>query len=319
MKTAVYREQQEIKLEVSGPVVRASRVLVHFSYCGQSGRDRAVDGVKLIERHLMNVKSPQDSINTINISSGFDHKVYLAFGECKPRNLTANRCVLMATEAVIFDLDGTITSFNLDYKSLRGEVREYLLRAGVPSSLLKVNESVFEMLQEAEIYFKNNKPSQAFKETRAQCLSIAEKHEMQAAALTSLQPGAVDALKELKQMKLKIGLCTTSSETAVNYILQRFKISEYFQVVVSRDKVKNVKPDTEQFELALKALGAKPATTVIVGDSVADMQSAKDLKSVAVGIPTGLATQKKLETHGANYIITSLIDLPVLIKKMDKV
>ncbi|NLF89467.1 HAD family hydrolase [Candidatus Bathyarchaeota archaeon] len=225
----------------------------------------------------------------------------------------------MATEAVIFDLDGTITSFNLDYKALRGEVREYLLRAGVPASLLKVNESVFEMLQEAEIFFRNSKPSQVFKEIRAQCLSIAEKHEMEAAALTSLQPGAVEALKELKKMKLKIGLCTTSSETAVNYILQRFKISEYFQVVVSRDKVKNVKPDTEQFELTLKALGAKPATTVIVGDSIADMQSAKDLKAVAVGIPTGLATQKQLQAHGANYIITSLIDLPVLIKKMDKV
>ena len=95
-------------------------------------------------------------------------------------------------------------------------------------------------------------------------------------------------------MKLKMGLCTTSSEKAANYILQRFKIDDYFQVVVPRDKVKYVKPDTEQFELALKTLGATPKTTVIVGDSIVDMQSAKELKAIAVGLPTGIATQKQL-------------------------
>jgi haloacid dehalogenase superfamily, subfamily IA, variant 3 with third motif having DD or ED/haloacid dehalogenase superfamily, subfamily IA, variant 1 with third motif having Dx(3-4)D or Dx(3-4)E len=220
----------------------------------------------------------------------------------------------MPIEAVLFDLDGTLSAFNLDYKALRGEVREYLLRAGVPASVLKANESMFEMLAKAEIYFKNN--DKPFSETRAHCLAIAEKHEMEAAALTSLQPGAFETLKELRGMKIKIGICTTSSETAANYILQRFKIAEYFQIVVSRDKVLRVKPDTEQCELALKTLGAKPDRTVLVGDSIADMQSAKELKAVAVGIPTGIATEKQLVTGGANYIITALSDLPLLIKRL---
>jgi pyrophosphatase PpaX len=220
----------------------------------------------------------------------------------------------MAIEAVLFDLDGTLSAFNLEYKALRGEVREYLLRAGVPASVLKTNESMFDMLSKSEIYFKNsNKP---FNEVRMQCMAIAEKYEMEAAAATSLQPGAVETLKELNKMKLKVGLCTTSSEVAANYILNRFKIAEYFKVVVSRDKVQRVKPDTEQCELALKALGAKPADTVLVGDSAADMQSAKELKAVAVGIPTGITEEKQLTDAGANYIITALSDLPVLIKKL---
>jgi HAD superfamily hydrolase (TIGR01509 family) len=220
----------------------------------------------------------------------------------------------MAIEAVLFDLDGTLSAFNLDYKALRGEVREYLLRAGVPASVLKTNESMFEMLSKSEIYFKNsNKP---FNEARVKCMAIAEKYEMEAATATSLQPGAVETLKELNKMKLKVGLCTTSSETAANYILNRFKIAEYFKVVVSRDKVQHVKPDTEQCELALKTLGTKPVNTVLVGDSVADMQSAKELKAVAVGIPTGIATEQQLTAAGANYIITALSDLPLLIKKL---
>jgi HAD superfamily hydrolase (TIGR01549 family) len=225
----------------------------------------------------------------------------------------------MPIEAVIFDLDGTLAAFNLDYKALRGEVREYLIRAGVPTSQLSVKESLFEMLEKAELYFKNNaKSEQAYKDARIKSLAIAEKYEMEAATLTSLQPGAIETLKELKKQKLKIGLCTTSSEAAANYILKRFKVADYFQVVVSRDKVTHVKPDTEQCELALKTMGVKPTNMVLVGDSTADMQSAKELKAIAVGVPTGIATQKQLTTAGANYIITVLSDLPVLIKELNK-
>jgi phosphoglycolate phosphatase-like HAD superfamily hydrolase len=62
----------------------------------------------------------------------------------------------MGVKAVIFDLDGTIASFNLDYRALRGEVRGYLLRVGVPASVLSVKESVFEMLKKTEIFVKNS-------------------------------------------------------------------------------------------------------------------------------------------------------------------
>ncbi|MGD6807499.1 MAG: HAD family hydrolase [Candidatus Bathyarchaeia archaeon] len=225
----------------------------------------------------------------------------------------------MPIKAVLFDLDGTLASFNLDYKALRGDVREYLMQVGVPASQLAVNESIFEMMKKTELYFKNNGKSEAaFLGARSHSLSIAEKYEMEAAQTTNLLPGALDALKDLKKMGLKLGLCTTSSEKAANYILKRFKIEDYFQVVVPRDKVKQVKPDTEQFELALKTLKVNADAAVIVGDSTVDMQSAKALKAVAVGLPTGYSTTKELTAHGANYIVTSLSDLAILIKKLNK-
>jgi HAD superfamily hydrolase (TIGR01509 family) len=223
-------------------------------------------------------------------------------------------------EAVIFDLDGTLAAFNLDYKALRGDVREYLIHSGVPFSVLAVNESIFEMMKKVEIFYKNNgKPKQSFTAARAKCLAIAEKYEMEAAANTNLLPGAVEALKELEKMKIKIGLCTTSSEKAAAYILKRFKIDDLFKVIVPRDMVKRVKPDTEQYELALKTLSVRPNSALIVGDSKVDMQSAKELKAIAVGLPTGFATTEELMANGANYILTSLADLPTLIKKIDKV
>ena len=174
-------------------------------------------------------------------------------------------------------------------------------------------------LTKTEIFIKHNgKAALAFGEVRGQVMAIADKYEMEAASTTSLMPGANGMLKELKRMNIKMGLCTTSSEKAANYILNRFKIEDFFQIVVARDKVKYVKPHTEQFEIALKALGATSQSAVIVGDSVVDMQSARELKAIAVGFPTGVSTVEQLMNNGANYLITSLTDLPVLVKEINK-
>ena len=221
-------------------------------------------------------------------------------------------------KAVIFDLDGTIANFNLDYKALRGEVRSYLLRVSVPASVLSVNESIFDMLKKTMIYMKNNgKSAEAVDEIRNEALAIAEKYELEAAANTDLLPGAYETLKALKQMDLKIGLFTLNSDKAANYILQRFKLGDFFGVTVPRNKVNFVKPNPEHLEMALKVLGVAPEETVVVGDGNVDMESAKELKAVAVGLPADTAKIDALMRHGANYIITSITDLPVLIGKIN--
>ena len=225
----------------------------------------------------------------------------------------------MLIEAVIFDLDGTLASFNLDYKTMRAEVRSFLQRKSVPASVLSTRESIFEMLKKAEIYFKNtSKSDEAFVEIQKQALAIAEKFELEAASCTSLLPGANETLKALKRMNLKVGLCTINSQKAANYILQRFQIAGFFDVVVPRNMVRYVKPDPEHFETALKMLGTLPESTLIVGDSGVDMQSAKELKTIAVGIPTGASTVEQLTNQGANYIITSIADLSILIEKINE-
>ncbi len=225
----------------------------------------------------------------------------------------------MRVKAVIFDLDGTLANFNLDYKTVRAEVKSYLVKRGVPASAVSVKESVFEMLRKTEIFARNSgKPAKFLEEVRSEALAMTEKYELEAAASTSLMPGAVETLKTLRQMKLKIGLCTINSEKAVNYILNRFGITDLFDVTVPRNKVNQFKPHPEHIETALKALGTSANDTVIVGDSITDMQSAKELKAVAVGLPTGVSTMEQLMRNGANYIATSIIDLPFLIEKINK-
>ena len=225
----------------------------------------------------------------------------------------------MAVKAVVFDLDGTIASFNVDYKAVRAEVRSFLIREGLPASILSINESIFEMLKKTEIFMKNNgKSEKAFMDIRAKASEIAENYELEAAKTTSLLPGILEILKALKKMNLKIGLCTINSEKSTNYILKRFAIAEFFDAVTPRDGVKYVKPNVEHLEATLKALGVNPEETMVVGDGVSDMKCARELNAIAVGLPTGVSSPKELVNSGANYFITSITDLPTLIGYINK-
>jgi len=226
----------------------------------------------------------------------------------------------MTIKAVIFDLDGTLASFNIDYRAVRADVRSFLIRMGLPASILSINESIFEMLKKAEIFMKNNDQSKkVITETRKKALAIAENYELEAAKTTSLLPGALETLEALRKMELKIGLCTINSEKSTNYILKWFKIAKFFDVVTPRDKVKYVKPNVEHLEVTLKGLGVNPEEAMVVGDGVSDMKCARELKAIAVGLPTGVSSPKELISAGANYFITSITDLPTLIEYINKI
>jgi len=225
----------------------------------------------------------------------------------------------MTIKAVILDLDGTLASFNIDYRSVRADVRGFLIKSGLPASILSINESIFEMLKKAEIFLKNNGRSEkVFMNIRAKTSAIAEKYELEAAKTTSLLSGVLETLKALKKAGLKIGLCTVNGGKSTNYILKRFSMVEFFDAVTPRDSVKYVKPNTEHLEATLKALGVNPEEAMVVGDGVGDMKSARELRAVAVGLPTGVSSPKELINAGANYFITSITDLPTLVGYINK-
>jgi len=225
----------------------------------------------------------------------------------------------MLVKAAVFDLDGTIASFNLDYMTVRAEVRTYLIRTGLPASILATNESIFDMLNKAEIFLKNNgKSARTVDKVRNEASAIAEKFELEAAKTTGLLSGVVETLQALKKMGLKIGLCTINSEKSTSYILKRFSISKFFDVVTPRNKVRYVKPNTEHLEATLKALHVSPKEAILVGDGTRDMHCAKELNVIAVGLPTGISSEKELTDSGANYFITSISDLPTLVQTINK-
>jgi len=225
----------------------------------------------------------------------------------------------MVVKAVVFVFDGTIATLNLDHMTIRAEVKSHLTKMGIPASILSANESMFDMLEKTEIFLKNNgKSNRLVSKIRKEVSNLAEQHELEAAKTTSLLPGVTEVLTTLKKMHLKIGLFTTHSEKTAEYILKRFGLSKLFDVVTPREKVKNVRPNPEHLETTLKALHVKPEEAILIDNDKQDVLSGRELNVIVVGLPTGLSSEKELTIAGANYLISSISDVPRLIENINR-
>jgi len=222
-------------------------------------------------------------------------------------------------KAVVFDLDGTLVDFNLDYKAMRAEVILFLTKQGLPSSILSLNDSIFETLKKGEICMRNNgKGEQEIASVREAVLSLADRYELEAAHTASLLPGVIETLKALREMKLKTALFTINGEKSTSYILGYFRLKRFFNVVITRESVSAVKPDPAHLETALRALNVKAEEAMVVGDSEVDMKCAQGLNVIAVGVTTGVSSPEELTQAGVTYLISSFTDLITLVQRLNK-
>jgi len=221
----------------------------------------------------------------------------------------------MTIKAVVFDLDGTIIKFNIDYKAARAETIDHLTKQGLPRSLFSQNESVFDMLKKVEVSMKNKgKNQKEYTKLKQAVFRILEKYELESAKTTTFIPGILETLKTLKKMKLKLALFTVNSKKSTNYIMNTFHIKPFFTAVVTRDDVPTVKPNPIHLETTIRKLKTKPTETIVVGDSATDMKTAQQLHTIPVGATYGTSTPQQLTQTGAQHLITSPTDLITLIQ-----
>jgi len=72
-----------------------------------------------------------------------------------------------------------------------------------------------------------------------------------------------------------LALVTSSPESQVNAILNRFSLHEHFSVLVTAESVTNGKPDPESYLLAAERLGRPAADCVAVEDAPSGILAAK--------------------------------------------
>ena len=221
-------------------------------------------------------------------------------------------------KAVIFDLDGTLKEFNLDTKACRTKIINCLTQQGLSRSLFSLNESAFDMLRKIEKSPIIEGRKRQFEKIKDIVFSVVEEFELDAARTAKFFECTPETLKTLRDMNLKIALCTISGEKTTKYVLKRFNLERLFDAVVTRDSVVEVKPHPSHLEAALDALEVMSEEAVLVGDSVKDIQCALQLNVLTVGVTTGLASLEQLTDSGANYVTSSVADVPFLIKELNR-
>jgi len=95
----------------------------------------------------------------------------------------------------------------------------------------------------------------------------------------TFDPGAGEALRELKLRGLSLGIVSNTMRTpgaVLRKILERRGLLDYFSVITFSDECGIRKPDPEIFRMTLEGIGIAPAEAVHVGDDpVLDVEGAK--------------------------------------------
>jgi phosphoglycolate phosphatase len=140
-----------------------------------------------------------------------------------------------------------------------------------------------------------------------QALEDAEKYVGKAAS--PLFVGSLEVLKSLSEAGLKLGILSAATTEEVRAFVQNHQLSDYIQLEMGVDEGPS-KPDPILFVNACQALGVEPSATLMVGDSVGDMQMARNAKAAGcIGITwVGKAENVK----GADVVINQLDEIQVV-------
>jgi pyrophosphatase PpaX len=133
--------------------------------------------------------------------------------------------------------------------------------------------------------------------------------------MVTVYPGIVAAVEAIRAAGLRTGLVTSKNRNGALRGLTLARLEQMMDVLVCADEVTRPKPDPEPVEKAMALLGADPASTVYVGDSIHDMVSGR-----AAGVRTAAAlwgpfSRSHLEGAEPDYWLDSPADLVGLVQR----
>ena len=124
-----------------------------------------------------------------------------------------------------------------------------------------------------------------------------------------LYPGAAELLAVLRQRGLKLACVTNKPERFARPVLKALGIAEPFEVIVGGDTVDTKKPDPAPMLFTLDRLGVAPEHALMVGDSVIDVEAARNTGTGVVCVPYGYNHGVDVRGFGPDAVIDNLRDL----------
>jgi len=113
-------------------------------------------------------------------------------------------------------------------------------------------------------------------------------------------PGAKELVTSLAERGYEVWLATSAKPEELEHHMQELGAEGEIAWVVSSDEAEESKPAPDIFGLALERAGVSPEDAVVVGDSVWDVEAAKDAGVRAAAVMTGGAfSRAELEEAGA--------------------
>jgi phosphoglycolate phosphatase len=167
-------------------------------------------------------------------------------------------------DAFIFDLDGTLVRFDVDWADVRARI----------GTLLTMDEVLSPLIPAIERLAPDD-------ETRRRIYTLIDDAEIAAAAKLRPDPETSAVLERLRAVGVSIALVTLQGRRAATDALERTGLAAFFETIVTRDEAL-VRRD--QISAAVRALSVPPGRAIVVADRAADMSAAKEAGCIAVSV-----------------------------------
>ncbi len=129
--------------------------------------------------------------------------------------------------------------------------------------------------------------------------------------------GVPQALSELAERRVKVALTTGFARDVASPLLESigWAIGDgVIEAVVCVDEVARGRPAPDLIEEAMRRTGVvEPARVLAAGDTVVDLQAARNAGVVTVGVGTGNLGFDGLRGEPHDYLLASVADLPALV------
>ena len=123
-----------------------------------------------------------------------------------------------------------------------------------------------------------------------------------------LFPGVRAALDALGQPGVLLGIATGKNRRGLLVSLERHGLSDRFVTLMTADDGPG-KPHPAILERAMGEVGVGPADTVMVGDTIFDIEMAVNARTGAIGVSWGYHEPCELAEAGAHQVIDSFEEL----------
>jgi len=206
-------------------------------------------------------------------------------------------------EAVVFDLDGTLT----DTETIWDRVRSGLaVTDGVPWPDDATQKMIGMSTQEWSAYLADVVGIRGDVRRRTLDAVLAAYREH-----LPVLPGAVEALHRLAA-RWPLGLATSSSRVLIDASLDIMGVTDLFEITLTTEELGGVgKPAPDVYLEACRRLGVEPAHAVAVEDSPNGLVSAHDAGMRVVAIPPAFHPPTATQLAVADVVVASLDDLTV--------
>lgn len=208
--------------------------------------------------------------------------------------------IIREVDLFIFDLDGTLADSKDDIKSAINHAMKSL---GMKTL---TDAEITEVVGNGITRLFNNMTGKSEEEKYETIRTYIEYLESHLLDTTAPFPGVIETLAGIAKRKAVV---TNKLEKMANRVVTALGMADHIDLIVGSDSTPKMKPDPAPIYLALEKLEAAPERTVMVGDTVDDVLSAKAAGVISCGVSYGFGRMEDLKDAGADIIIDSFSDL----------